>query len=85
MPIRIFDWAIAVAPLATGGQSLSSARVTVGKRLSKKLYVTYSLDPSTTEQQLLQVEWRLSDQLVLVMTQNGDESYSVDARWETRF
>ena len=25
------------------------------------------------------------DQLVLVLTQNGNESYSVDAKWESRF
>ncbi len=73
-----------VEPL-TSGDVVSAARVTVGKRLSRQIFVTYSYDPSSTAQQILQVEWRLSDQLVLVMTQNGNESYSVDARWESRF
>ena len=75
---------VRVEPL-TSGDVVSAARVTVGKRLSRKLFVTYSYDPSSTAQQILQVEWRLSDQLVLVMTQNGNESYSVDARWESSF
>ncbi len=75
---------VRVEPLTTG-DTVSAARVTVGKRLSRKVFVTYSYDPSSTAQQILQVEWRLSDQLVLVMTQNGNESYSVDARWESRF
>lgn len=70
-----------IEPLTTG-DTLASARLTVGKRLSKRLYVTYSVDPSTTEQQKVQVEWKLGEQLVLVFTQNGNGSYSADARWE---
>ncbi len=73
-----------VDPLA-GGDTLSAARVTVGKRLSSRVYLTYSVDPSSTAQQVLQVEWKVSDDLTLVLTQNGDESYAVDARWEKRF
>ena len=75
---------VRVEPLTTG-DTVSTARVTVGKRLSRKLYVTYSLDPSSTAQQILQVEWRITDKLVLVLTQNGNESYAVDARWDSRF
>jgi translocation and assembly module TamB len=75
---------VRVEPL-TSGDAVSSARVTVGKRLSRRLFVTYSLDPTSTAQEILQAEWRLSDQLVLVLTQNGNESFSVEARWESRF
>ena len=73
-----------VDPLATG-DTISAARVTIGKRLSSRVYLTYSVDPSSTAQQVLQVEWKVSDDLTLVLTQNGDESYAVDARWEKRF
>lgn len=75
---------VQVRPL-TAGDTLSTAAITVGKRISRQVYVTYSLDPASTAQQVLQVEWRLSDQLTLVLTQNGNESYSMDARWESRF
>ena len=82
---RLFGFdQLRIEPL-TSGDSVSTARVTVGKRLSRKLYVTYSVDPASTAQQILQAEWRLSDHLVLVLTQNGNESYAVDARWESRF
>ncbi|MEO8196695.1 MAG: translocation/assembly module TamB domain-containing protein [Thermoanaerobaculia bacterium] len=73
-----------VDPLASG-DTISAARVTIGKRLSSRVYLTYSVDPSSTAQQVLQVEWKVSDDLTLVLTQNGDESYAVDARWEKRF
>ncbi|MEL7059441.1 MAG: translocation/assembly module TamB domain-containing protein [Acidobacteriota bacterium] len=65
--------------------NLSTARVTVGKRLRQDLFLTYSVDPSSTEGQRLQIEWRLSDDLTLVLTQNGDDTYSADARWEATF
>lgn len=75
-----------VDPLVGGsGDTLSAARVTVGKRLSRRLSLTYSVDPSTTESQRLQVEWRLTDGVVLVLTQNGDSTYSADARWDISF
>lgn len=74
-----------IDPLTTSRDVVSSARITVGKRLSRRLYVTYTLDPSTTEQQQVQVEWQVSDQLLVVLTQNGSETYAADLRWEKRF
>jgi autotransporter translocation and assembly factor TamB len=82
---RLFGFdQVRVRPLTTG-DTVSAASVTVGKRLSRRIYVTYTIDPSSDEQQILQVEWRLSESLKLVLTQNGNDSYAVDARWEARF
>lgn len=75
---------VRIDPL-TVGDAVSTARVTVGKRVARDLFVTYSYDPSTTAQQILQVEWRIDEKLTLVLTQNGNDSYAVDARWETRY
>jgi hypothetical protein len=74
-----------VAPLQGSGDNISSVRVTVGKRLSRDVYVTYSVDPSSSRDQILSVEWRVASNLALVFTQNGAGSYAVDARWETVF
>ncbi|MCP4664018.1 MAG: hypothetical protein GY856_52210 [bacterium] len=74
-----------IEPLTDSGDNLSQTRVTVGKRLSKDLFVTYSADPSSTEEPRWQVEWQVGSGLVLVLTQNGDSTYSADARWETSF
>jgi len=74
-----------VAPLTNTSGDLSTIRVTVGKRLGKDLYATYTVDPSDTSSQLLQVEWRVASGLSLVFTQEGRGSYAVDARWETTF
>ncbi|MEM7584856.1 MAG: translocation/assembly module TamB domain-containing protein [Acidobacteriota bacterium] len=74
-----------IDPLTGSGDQLSKARVTVGKRLSKDVFVTFSADPSSTEDQRLRLEWQVSSGLTLVLTQNGDDSYSADARWESSF
>lgn len=74
-----------IDPLTGSGDNFSKAQLTVGKRLSKDFFVTYSVDPSDSENQKIQVEWQLTDSLVLVLTQNGDNSFSADARWESTF
>jgi translocation and assembly module TamB len=71
-----------IDPLTGSSGDLSSARITVGKQLSRDLFATYSYDPSETEEQILELEWSISRSFVLVLTQNGDGTYAVDARWE---
>ncbi len=73
-----------IDPLTSSTGSLSSARVTVGKQLSRDLAATYSWDPSQTGDEILELEWSVSRSLVLVLTQNGDGTYALDARWEKR-
>lgn len=74
-----------IDPLTSATGSVSSARVTAGKRLTRNLLVTYSYDPSSTEEQILELNWSVTRHLVLVMTQNGDGTYAVDALWERAF
>ncbi len=74
-----------IDPLTESRGDLSSARVTVGERISRDLYATYSYDPATSDQQVLQVEWQVSRGLTLVATQNGDGSYAIDVRAEKSF
>ena len=59
--------------------------ITVGKQLSRDLFATYSYDPAETEEQIFELEWSISRSLVLVLTQNGDGTYAVDAKWEKAF
>lgn len=83
---RLFDLdRFRIDPLTGSSGSLSSARVTLGKQLSRDVLATFSYDPSLTEQQILQLEWTVARGLTLVATQNGDGTYAVDARWEKSF
>ncbi len=74
-----------IEPLTNSTGEPSSARVTVGEQLSRDLYATYSYDPSTNEQWILQIEWAVSRTMTLVLTQNGDDSYAADVRWQKSF
>ena len=59
--------------------------MTVGKRLSRDVFVTYSTEPSTNRQYLVQVEWQVRSNVTLVLTQAGDGTYAVDAQLQRRF
>jgi hypothetical protein len=73
-----------VAPVAAGAGQGSLA-FTVGKQITRDLFVTYSSDPSTSDLNLLQVEWQVEENIVVVLTQRGDGSYAIDVQVERRF
>jgi hypothetical protein len=69
----------------TGG-AVGGVRLTVGKRISRDLFVTYTTNPASSEEYLLRIEWQLARNVVLVFTRNGrDDTYAVDAEWEKRY
>lgn len=69
----------------TGG-AVGGVRLTVGKRISRDLFVTYTTNPSSAEEYLLRIEWQVARNVVLVFTRNGrDDTYAVDAQWEKRY
>ncbi len=76
---------IFVPQTAGGGQLSSGVGVTVGRRLSRDVFVTYTYNPATTQQYVVQVEWQVRKNVTLILTQEGDESYAIDAQWQRRF
>ena len=69
----------------TGG-SLGGVRLTVGKRISRDVFVTYSTNPAASEEYILRIEWQVARNVVLIFTRNGkDETYAMDAEWEKRY
>ena len=71
--------------MVQAGQTVAGIGVTVGKRLSKDVFITYSTLPTTTQQYIVQVEWQVRKNLILVLTQVGDGTYAIDAQWQRRF
>ncbi|MEO6195748.1 MAG: translocation/assembly module TamB domain-containing protein [Thermoanaerobaculia bacterium] len=74
-----------IDPVVQAGQPVSGVGITVGKRLSKDVFITYSTLPTTGQQYIAQVEWRVRNNLTLVLTQVGDGTYAIDAQWQRRF
>lgn len=72
-------------PSPSGG-AIGGVRLTVGKRISRDLFVTYTTNPSSSEEYVVRVEWQLSDRVLLVLTRDGKEDlFALDAEWEKRF
>ncbi len=71
--------------LANFGQQSSrlnpGARLTIGKRISERLYLTYAqLLTSEQRDQLILLEFTQSDRLSWIVSQNEDDTYAVDVR-----
>ena len=58
-----------------------AARVTIGKRLSDRIYLTYARSlSSSTRDELILLEYDQSDTLGWVLSQNEDGTYALDVR-----
>jgi hypothetical protein len=57
------------------------ARVTIGKRLSERVFLTYSRSlASTTQDQIILIEIDQSDRLSWILSRNEDRTYALDVR-----
>ena len=57
------------------------ARITIGKRISDRIYLTYSRSlTSAAQDQVILLEYDQNDRLSWVLTQNEDRTYALDVR-----
>jgi len=57
-----------------------TARVTIGKRISNRIYLTYARSLSSTSDQIILLEFDESDSLSWVLSQNEDRTYALEVR-----
>jgi hypothetical protein len=58
-----------------------SARVTIGKRLSERIYLTYSRSlSSSTRDQIILLEYDQTDRFSWILSRNEDRTYALDVR-----
>jgi hypothetical protein len=63
-----------------------TARLTIGKRISNRAYLTYARALGTTNRdQIIVLEYDQSDRLGWILTQNGDRQFSIDFRVRRSF
>jgi hypothetical protein len=68
-------------PSQQTGRLVPGARLTIGKRVSDRVYLTYSRSlTSSTADQVILLEYDQNDRLSWVVTQNEDRTYAVDVR-----
>jgi len=70
-----------VDPNQQSGRFSPGARLTIGKRISDRVYLTYSRSlTSTARDQVILLEYDQSDRFSWVVTQNEDRTYALDVR-----
>ena len=57
-----------------------TARVTIGKRISDRVFLTYARSLSATHDQIILLEFDQSDSLSWVLSQNEDRTYALEVR-----
>jgi hypothetical protein len=75
-----------VDPNAQSSRLDPGARLTIGKRLSTKLYLTYSRSlSSSTRDQIVLLEYDQTDQFSWILSRNEDGTYALDVRIRRAF
>ncbi len=71
-----------IDPSATSTNRLNpSARVTIGKRISDRVYLTFSRSLSTAiSDQILLLEFDESNRLSWILSRNEDATYAIEVR-----
>jgi translocation and assembly module TamB len=70
-------------PTTQSSRLIPGARLTIGKRISNRVYLTFSQSlsaSSTTRDQVILLEYDQNDRLSWVLSQNEDRTYALDVR-----
>ncbi|HNG91168.1 MAG TPA: translocation/assembly module TamB domain-containing protein [Acidobacteriota bacterium] len=74
-----------IDPLLVGRGNDPTARVTIGRRITKDLSITYSTNLATTQEQIILVEYRLSPTVSVIGIRDQRGNFGVDVRFTKRF
>ena len=76
-----------LAPDSTLQQLNPGARVTVGQRISRRVYLTYSrsLDNTSLDYDILLLEYAQNERMSWVLSRNQDGTFAIDFRVRYRF
>ena len=70
-----------VDPNAQSARLDPAARLTIGKRLSDRVYLTYSRSlSSSTRDQIILLEYDQTDRFSWILSRNEDQTYALDVR-----
>ncbi len=73
-----------ISPTLSGSETDATARMTLGKRINRNLYMVYSRLLSSSEDQLVTVEYQLTPELRIKGTRDEDGSFGIDFLVQTR-
>lgn len=74
-----------VDPFLLGSSAEMTARLTLGKKISKDLFIYYSTNLSRQVEEIIRVEWDVSNEFSIVGTRNEIGRLSLDVKIRRRF
>jgi len=74
-----------IDPFLLGSSAEMTARLTIGKKLSRDLYIYYSTNLTRQTEEIVRMEWDLSNEFSIVGTRNEVGRLSFDVKVRRRF
>lgn len=74
-----------IDPLLAGRGSDPTAKITIGRRITKNLSLTYSTNITTGQEQIVVIEYQVNRNISVIGTRDQDGSYGFDIRFRKRF
>ncbi|MFN0119358.1 MAG: translocation/assembly module TamB domain-containing protein [Blastocatellia bacterium] len=74
-----------IDPLLTGRGADPTARITVGRRVTRDLSITYSTNVASNQDQVILIEYRASDKMSFVASREQNGTFALDIRLRKRF
>jgi translocation and assembly module TamB len=74
-----------IDPFVLGASTEMTARLTVGKRISRNIILLYSTNLTSQREDLVRLEWEYSDGFALVVMRDERGRVSLDAKIRKRF
>jgi translocation and assembly module TamB len=74
-----------IDPFVLGASSEMTARLTVGKKISRNIMLLYSTNLTSQREEIVRLEWEFSDSFSLVGMRDERGRISFDAKVRTRF
>jgi len=74
-----------IDPFIMGSSAEVTARLTIGKKVSRNFFILYSTNLSTQREEIFRMEWELTNDLSIVGTRDEDGRLSIDVKVHKRF
>ena len=74
-----------IDPFIMGSSAEMTARLTVGKKVSKNFFILYSTNLTTQREEITRIEWELTDDLSIVGIRDEKGRMSLDVKIHKRF
>jgi len=74
-----------IDPFVLGSSSEIAARLTLGKRISRNFFILYSTNLTTQREEIVRIEWELTNDLSIVGTRDEKGRISIDIKIHKRF